>query len=67
MTLLWAAHRDDAGLDAMYAMMSDTSRHGIYMRQSSPWAGVLSAQERSRVLSEFVERWEDMEWEANQP
>lgn len=56
-TVLRAAQHSRNGLSAMYAMMSGESEHHIDMRQSSPWAGVLSVRERARVLSEFAEQW----------
>lgn len=47
----------DDGMTAMYDMMIAETEHGIDMRQSSPWAGVLSTYERTQVLSHFAEEW----------
>ncbi|MBU2851600.1 hypothetical protein HF929_11125 [Acidithiobacillus ferrivorans] len=56
--LLTDAMASDEGITAMYVMMIAETEHGIDMRQSSPWAGVLSSCERTNVLIEFVEKWE---------
>jgi len=59
---IWLAewvHRLDAalqtpeGLDALYALMLSEDQHAIDMRSSSPFPGVLTVKERTRVLREF--------------
>ncbi|AWP23129.1 hypothetical protein C4901_07145 [Acidiferrobacter sp. SPIII_3] len=47
----------DADLERLYEVMLDPSAHGIDMRQSSPWAGVLTVRERTAVLLDFQKRW----------
>ena len=47
----------DADLERPYAVMLDPSERGIDMRQSSPWAGVLTVQERTAALLDFEKRW----------
>ena len=58
--ILRGAMTSDDGITAMYDMMIAETEHGIDMRQSSPWAGVLSTHERTQVLSHFAEEWERM-------
>ena len=55
--ILRGAMTSDDGITAMYDMMIAETEHGIDMRQSSPWAGVLSTYERTQVLSDFAEEW----------
>jgi hypothetical protein len=47
----------DADLARLYQVMLDPSEHGIAMRQSSPWAGVLTVRERTAVLLDFQKGW----------
>ena len=56
--ILTEAMASDEGMKAMYDMMIAETEHGIDMRQSSPWAGVLSTRERTQVLSYFADQWE---------
>jgi hypothetical protein len=59
-SILRGAMASDDGITAMYDMMIAETEHGIDMRQSSPWAGVLSTHERTQVLSHFAEEWKRM-------
>ena len=56
-SILREAMASDDGMTAMYDMMIAETEHGIDMRQSSPWAGVLSTHERTQVLSHFADEW----------
>jgi len=54
-----AALQTPEGLDALYDLMLSEDQHAIDMRSSSPFPGVLTVKERTRVLREFEERWDD--------
>ena len=56
-SILRGAMTSDDGITAMYDMMIAETEHGIDMRQSSPWAGVLTTHERTQVLSHFADEW----------
>jgi hypothetical protein len=47
----------DADLERLYDVLLDPSERGIDMRQSSPWAGVLTVQERTKALLDFEKQW----------
>lgn len=47
----------DAGPEAVMEMLTAKSPEGAELRQNSPFAGVLSADERRRVLAAFVSYW----------
>ena len=57
--LLGAALQTYAGLDALHTLMLSNDQHAIDMRSSSPFPGVLTVKERTRVLREFEEQWHD--------
>ncbi|MBU2806945.1 MULTISPECIES: hypothetical protein [Acidithiobacillus] len=57
--LLGAALQTYAGLDALHTLMLSNDQHAIDMRSSSPFPGVLTVKERTRVLREFEEQWRD--------
>lgn len=48
----------DAGPEAVMEMLTTKSPEGAELRQNSPFAGVLSDDERKRVLASFVRCWE---------
>ncbi|GEM_PF-2408682 len=46
-------------LGNLYALMLSTDQHAIDMRSSSPFAGVLTVQERTHALLVFERGWDD--------
>jgi hypothetical protein len=55
--LLSLALVSDDGLSYLYALMLSPEQHGIDMRSSSPFAGVLTQSERTEVLRTFEKEW----------
>ncbi|WP_298208926.1 hypothetical protein [Ferrimicrobium sp.] len=47
----------DDGLADLYTLMLSPEQHGIDMRSSSPFAGVLTQSERTAVLRAFESEW----------
>lgn len=56
-TILRAALCSEQGLAYMYDVMLSQTEHGIDMRQSSPWSGVLSTRERTQIILDFAAAW----------
>lgn len=48
----------DGGVDGVVNVLVGTDEHSSELRQNSPFAGVLSDEDRRRVLSSFREQWE---------
>lgn len=55
--ILRGALCSDQGLAYMYDIMLSQTEHGIDMRQSSPWSGVLSTRERTQIILDFAAAW----------
>ncbi len=49
-------HLLDGPLDALLQVLDDPEEHATRLRQSNPFAGVLSPEERSAVFQEFERR-----------
>jgi excisionase family DNA binding protein len=47
----------DSGEDAVFAALTSRSTHAVELRQNSPFAGVLSAEERTAALEAFRNHW----------
>jgi excisionase family DNA binding protein len=47
----------DSGEDAVFSALTSPSRHAVELRQNSPFAGVLSQQERTAALGAFRHHW----------
>src|ERR1035438_5004135 len=47
----------DAGVDAVADVLTSQGPAALELRQSSPFAGVISQEVRSRVLASFVRHW----------
>lgn len=47
----------DAGIDPVIAMLSSVSEQAIELRQNSPFAGVVSDEQRQQALRVFREHW----------
>jgi excisionase family DNA binding protein len=47
----------DSGEDAVFGILTSPSPHAVELRQNSPFAGVLSDQERAAVLEAFRNHW----------
>jgi len=47
----------DSGEDAVFSALTSPSRHAAELRQNSPFAGVLSQQERTAALEAFRNHW----------
>ncbi len=47
----------DSGEDAVFAALTSRSAHAVELRQNSPFAGVLSAEERTAALEAFRNHW----------
>jgi excisionase family DNA binding protein len=47
----------DAGAEAVLDVLTSNSALAVELRQNSPFAGVLSEDERQAVLRSFVDRW----------
>ncbi len=57
--LLGAALQTSASLNALQSLMLSNDQHAVDMRSSSPFPGVLTVKERTRVLRDFEEQWHD--------
>lgn len=49
----------DSDVDDVVAVLVGTDEHSSELRQNSPFAGVLSDDDRRRVLSSFREHWDE--------
>lgn len=47
----------DGSLDELLVVLTSKSQRSVELRQNSPFAGVLTDAERSRVLASFVDHW----------
>lgn len=47
----------DSGEDAVFGVLTSPSAHAVELRQNSPFAGVLSEQERTTALGAFRDHW----------
>jgi excisionase family DNA binding protein len=47
----------DGGEDAVFSALTSSSMHAVELRQNSPFAGVLSEQERAAALEAFRNHW----------
>ena len=47
----------DSGEDAVFSALTSSSMHAVELRQNSPFAGVLSEQERAAALGAFRNHW----------
>lgn len=47
----------DSGDDAIFSALTSSSIHDVELRQNSPFAGVLSEQERTAALEAFRHHW----------
>ncbi len=47
----------DSGDDAVFSALTSSSMHAVELRQNSPFAGVLSKQERIAALEAFRNHW----------
>jgi excisionase family DNA binding protein len=47
----------DSGEDAVFSVLTSPSAHAVELRQNSPFAGVLSEQERAAALQAFRDHW----------
>jgi len=47
----------DSGEDAIFSVLTSLSAHAVELRQNSPFAGVLSEQERAGALEAFRNHW----------
>ena len=47
----------DSGEDAVFAALTSRSTHAVELRQNSPFAGVLRAEERTATLEAFRNHW----------
>jgi excisionase family DNA binding protein len=47
----------DSGEDAVFSVLTSPSAHAVELRQNSPFAGVLSEQERAAALEAFRNHW----------
>jgi len=47
----------DSGEDAVFSVLTSPSGHAVDLRQNSPFAGVLSEQERAAALEAFRNHW----------
>jgi excisionase family DNA binding protein len=47
----------DSGDDAVFSALTSSSMHAVELRQNSPFAGVLSEQERTAALEAFRNHW----------
>jgi excisionase family DNA binding protein len=60
MTARWLADWQevlDSGADAVFSALTSPSGHAAELRQNSPFAGVLSGQERAAALEAFRNHW----------
>ncbi len=60
MTAQWLAEWQKVlarGADAVFAALTSPSLHAAELRQNSPFAGVLSEQERTAALEAFGNHW----------
>ena len=60
MAARWLDHWDellDAGPDAVFEALTSRARWAIELRQNSPFAGVLTTEERQAALSAFRTHW----------
>lgn len=60
MTAAWLAEWSavlDAGEDAVFAVLTSAAQRAVELRQNSPFAGVLSEEERSAALEAFRGHW----------
>jgi excisionase family DNA binding protein len=60
MTAQWLAEWQkvlDRGEDAVFSVLTSKSTHAADLRQNSPFAGVLSAEERAAALEAFRNHW----------
>lgn len=60
MTAQWLAEWQEvlaSGADAVFAALTSPSLHAAELRQNSPFAGVLSEQERTAALEAFGNHW----------
>lgn len=58
----------DAGVDAVAEVLTSQGPAALDLRQNSPFAGVISPEVRSRVLSSFVRRSRrDHGWPSQAP
>lgn len=49
----------DSGDDAVFSALTSSSIHAVELRQNSPFAGVLSEQERAAALEAFRNHWRE--------
>lgn len=49
----------EAGPDAVFEALTSRARWAIELRQNSPFAGVLTTEERQAVLNSFRTHWQD--------
>jgi hypothetical protein len=47
----------DAGVDAVLDVLTSRSPRAVELRQNSPFAGVLTGSERSKVAAAFTTHW----------
>jgi excisionase family DNA binding protein len=47
----------DSGADAVFTALTSQSPYAVDLRQNSPFAGVLSAEERAAALEAFRDHW----------
>jgi len=60
MTAQWLAEWQkvlDSGTDAVFSALTSPSIHAADLRQNSPFAGVLSTEERTAALEAFRHHW----------
>lgn len=59
-TGVWLTRWDevlDAGPDAVFEALLSSAEWAVELRQNSPFAGVLSTEERHQILQSFREHW----------
>ena len=60
MTARWLGRWEevrDAGVDVVGDVLTSQGRAALDLRQNSPFAGVISEEMRSRVLTSFARHW----------
>jgi excisionase family DNA binding protein len=60
MAAVWLGEWDQllaAGVDEVLDVITSRAERAVELRQNSPFAGVLSTQERSEVAAAFAEHW----------